>query len=65
MYGRIYDPGMGSYRPQVALDLLSSPSQSTIGRWGWGFHAVRGEFDPGDLRFCLRIVGVVNVWRDS
>ena len=34
------------------------------GRWGWGFHNVRGGFDPGDHRFCPQVVGVVDVWRD-
>ena len=47
MYGGIYDPGMGPCRPRVALSLFSSPSQSAIGRRGWGFHTVRGGFDRG------------------
>ena len=64
MYGGISDPGMRPCRPRVALDLFSSPSQSAIGRRGWGFHAVRGGVDPGDHRFRPRIVGVVDVWRD-
>ena len=64
VYGGIYDPGMGSYRPQVALDIFSSPSQSTIGRWGWGFHTVRGGFDPGDHRSRPQVVGAVDVWKD-
>ena len=43
MYGRIYDPGMGSYRypPRVVLALRTP---------GWGFHNVRGGIDPGDHR---------------
>ena len=32
--------------------------------WGWGFHAVRGGIDPGDIRFRPRVVGVVQVWKD-
>ena len=47
MYGGISDPVMGSCRPRVALSLFSSPSQSSIGPWGWGFHTIRGGFDPG------------------
>ena len=61
MYGGISDPGMRYYRPRVALAFFSSPSQSTIGRWGWGFHTVRGGFDPGEHRFRPRVVGVVDV----
>ena len=64
MYGGIFDPGMEPCRPRVALDLLSSPSQLAIGRRGWGFHTMRGGFDPGDHRFRPRVVGVVDVWRD-
>ena len=63
-YGRIYDPGMGPYRVQVALALFSSPSQSSIGRWGWGFRTVRGGVDPEDHHFRSRVVGVVHVWTD-
>ena len=65
MYGGICDPGMGSYRPRVALALFSIPSQSAIGRNYWGFHTVRRGFDPGDHRFRPRVVGVVDLWRDS
>ena len=59
MYGGIYDPGMGPCRPRVTLALLSSPSQSAIGRRGWGFLTVRG----GDHRFRPWVVGVVDVWK--
>ena len=38
-----------------------SPSQSAITQWGWGFHTLRGGIAPGDLRFRLRVVGVVYV----
>ena len=61
MYRGISDPGMGSYRPRGALALRAIPNQSTIGLWGWGFHTVRGGFDPGDYRFRPRVVGVVHV----
>ena len=30
---------------------------------GLGFHTARGGIDPGDLSFCPRVVGVVEVWR--
>ena len=65
MYEDISDPGIGSYRPWVALALFSSPSQSAISRWGWGFHTVRGGVDPADHRFRPRVVGFVEVYRDS
>ena len=64
MYERIYDPGMGYYRPRGALVLCTIPSQSAIGQWGWGFHTVRGGIDPGDRLFRPRFVGVVDVWND-
>ena len=62
--GGISDPRMGPCRPRVALALFPSPSQSAIGRRGWGFHNVWGGFDPGDHRFRPRVVGVVDVWKD-
>ena len=46
------------------LPRVTIPSQSAIGRRGWGFYTVRGGFDPGDHHFCPRVVGVVDVWRD-
>ena len=58
MYGGISDPGC---RPRAALALFSSPSQSAIGRWGWGFHTVRGGADPGDQYFRPQVVGVIDV----
>ena len=64
MYGRISDPGMETYPPRGALALCTIPNQSAIGQWGWGFHTVRGGFDPGDHRFspqscrcCRRVEG--------
>ena len=64
MYGGICDPGMVKFCPRVTLVLFSCPSQSAISRRGWGFHTVRGGFDPGDHRFRPWVVGVVDVWRD-
>ena len=64
IYGGIYELRMGACRPRVALALFSSPSQSAIGRRGWGFHTVRGGFDLGDPRFRPQVVGVEDVWRD-
>ena len=48
---------MGPYPPRVVLALRTRPSQSAIGRWGWGFHTVRGGTDPGDLRFLSQGCG--------
>ena len=64
MHGGNSDPGMGSYRPRLALAFFSIPSQSAIGQWGWGFHAVRGGFHPAGHRFRPRVVGVVDVRKD-
>ena len=60
MYGGISDLGMRPCRPRMTLALFSSPSQSAIGRRGWGFHTVRCGFDPGDHRFRPPVVGVVD-----
>ena len=77
-YGRISDPGMGTYPPLVRRDLgigprgnssnelapcHMSPSQSAITQWGWGFHTLRGGIDPDDLCFRPRNVGVVEIWK--
>ena len=64
MYGGISDVEIIFYRPRVALAFFSSPGQSAIGRWSWGFHTVRVGFDPGDHDFRPRVVVVVDVWRD-
>ena len=40
-----------------------SPSQSATGRWGLGFHTVRGSIDAGNHHFRLRFVGVVEIWK--
>ena len=41
-----------------------SRSQSTITKWGWGFHTLRGGIDPGNLRFRPRVIGAVEIWTD-
>ena len=64
MCRRIYDPRMGPHYPRLTLALFSSPRQSAIGRWGSGFHTVRGGVDPGDHRLRPRAVGVVDIRRD-
>ena len=50
-YRRISNPGIETYPPRGALALCTIPSQSATVQWGWGFHTVRGGFDPGDHRF--------------
>ena len=42
---------MGPYPPRDALALYTNTSQSVTGQWGWGFHAVRGGVDPGEISF--------------
>ena len=37
------------------------PIQSAITQWGWGFNAMRGGVDPGDLRFPRRVVHVMKI----
>ena len=41
-----------------------SLNQLATSQLGWGFHAMRGGINPGDLRFRPRIVGVVEIWKD-
>ena len=41
-----------------------SLNQSTISQWGRGLHTLRGGFNPADLRFRSRIVGVVEIWNE-
>ena len=36
-----------------------------IDQRGRGFHTVRGGIDPGDLSYRLRVVGVVEICKDS
>ena len=64
MHGRISDPEVGPIVPGWRWLYSRGPSQSAIGGWGSGFHAVQGGIDPGDNRFRPRFVGVVDVWRD-
>ena len=49
--------------PGVRCLLYTVPSQTAIGQWDWGFHTLRGGFDPGDHRFRPQVVGVVRVWK--
>ena len=53
--GPLSSPGYARY---------TRPSQSSIGRLDWGFHAVRGGVDPGGHRLRPRIVGVVYIGKD-
>ena len=70
---------MGNFAPRVRRNLevvpcgysrrlpragFMSPSQSAMSKWGWGFHTVRSGIDQEDLRFCPRVVGFVDVWKD-
>lgn len=63
-YGGVSDPGMGHYRPRVAMALFSRPHQSAIARWGWSFHTVREGINLGDHCFLLRVDRVVDVRKD-
>ena len=40
-----------------------SLGQLATSRLGWGSHTLRGGIDPGDLRFRLRVVGVIEIWK--
>ena len=53
--------------PGVRWLLCTNPSQSATGQCGWGFHTVRGGFDPGGSPFssprcrsCRCIEGLLN-----
>ena len=60
----------GIKRKDVAL---SSPgcarytcsNQSAIGPWDWGFYTVQRGVYPGELDYLPRVVGVVEIWKDS
>ena len=52
LYGRISDPGMGSYPPWMAMALRTP---------GWSFHTGRGGIDTRDNYVRLQYVGVVDV----
>ena len=41
-----------------------SPSHLATSQCGWGFHTLRGDIDPGDRHFRLRVAGVVDMWRE-
>ena len=58
-----FDPGMGPYPPRGALALYTNTVQSTVRQGSWGFHTVRGGFDPGDHQLRPWVVGVVDVCR--
>ena len=36
-------------------------SPSGVTQWGWGFHILQSSIDPGDLRFFLWVVRVVEI----
>ena len=38
----------------------TKPSQSAIGRWGWGFHTMPDSINAGDAFFRLQAVGVAD-----
>ena len=67
---KLSSPGATGPRrwPEGQLSPLAgsmSPSQSAITQWVWGFHTLRGGIDPGDFHFRPRVVGVVDIWKDS
>ena len=64
MYGGISYPQTAYYPPRVALDLRNPGWDLARSQWGWGFHTVKGDVDPGYHRFHPRFVGVVDVWKD-
>ena len=53
-------PGGNSRRGLTQM----TPPKAAISRWGRGSHPFRGGTDPGELRFCCRIFGVVDVKKD-
>ena len=69
-YGSISRPGMcgvtvtltrGATLAAGSTSLIQSPTS----QWGWRFQTLWGGIDPGDLRFCPRVVGVVELLTDS
>ena len=58
MYGSICNAGMVTYHSRGALALCTIPSQTEIGQWDWGFHTVRGGFDPGITASVPRLSGL-------
>ena len=58
------EPSMGAPLSRGALWLpCTSPNQPPIGQRCWGFHLARGGVDPGEHRFRIRGVGVVEIRR--
>ena len=57
----LQEPQPISYHPVG----LAFPHLAAITQLGWRFHTLRGGTDPGDLRFRPRVVGVVEIWKDS
>ena len=51
----------GQLPPRVGSTSLS---QSATSRWRWDFQTVLGSINPGDHRFRLRVVVVVDVRKD-
>ena len=49
----------------LAARWLHSPQPISNQLVGWGFYTARGSVDPVHLFFRLRVVGVVEIWRDS
>ena len=64
MYGRISDPGIGTYPFRGALALCTILNQSVIGQWGWGFPTTWGGGDPAGHLFRPQDVAVEKVWKD-
>ena len=58
MHGRISDPEMTTYPPQVALALRTPGWDLARYQWGWGFHTVRGGIDRGVDHFRPQFVGL-------
>ena len=63
---KLYSPGVaGSQRwPEGKLSPRAGsegPSQSSITRWRWGFHTLRGGIDQGDLSFPPRLIHVIKI----
>ena len=55
---------MGPYPPKEEL-AQHEPQPIRDRPLGLGFHTVRGDIDPDDIRVHPRVAGVVDVWMDS
>ena len=66
MYGRIVIRGWEIIVPGCGGTARLHDPQPTINQpaGGWGFHTLRGGIGPRDVRFRLRFVKVVDVWKD-